>query len=186
MSCFAADLRGGALALLALAIAGCAPDSSHPLVGDAAGSFDCEVFLPGSTPPNTGDGAVTVTLGGDERVLAQSAAAFAVDGQGNQTLDPAAAAYFAVQVFQYVSETNLEVFEVRVLPADWQPDGQVTFDGVTAVGFFGSVTFDANGNAVDALVKATTTGGALLLGDAGRDPRAPVSGSLSDVTLSAE
>jgi hypothetical protein len=173
-------------AILLLALAGCAPESSNPVVGDASGSFDCEIFLPGSSPPNTGDGAVVVTLDGRERILAQSAAAFAVDGAGNQTLDPEQASFFAVQVLQYVSEQELEVFEVRVLPADWVAGTEIPFDGVTAVGFYGKVEFDANGNAVDARVKASTTGGSLLLGDAGRDPRAAVTGALVDLRLAAE
>lgn len=183
--CSAARTAAAALALLGGA-AGCAPEPSDPLIGGAAGAFDCEIFLPGANPANTGDGAVTVTLDGKERVLAQSAAAFAVDGDGNQTLDPGAAIHFAVQVFQFVSETELEVFEVRVLPADWIPDTVVPFDGDRAVGFFGIVTFDVHGNAVAASVVATSTGGELLLGAAGQDPRTPVTGSLSDVTLSAD
>lgn len=167
-----------AVALLSCAAA-CTPESSHPLVGEASGQFACEIFLPGANPPNTGDGAVTVTLGGDERVLAQSAAAFAVDGQGNQTLDPAEAIYFAVQVFQYVSETELEIFEIRVLPDDWAAGAQLPFDGDRVIGFVGRVTFDANGNATDATVTAASTGGELLLGDAGRNPAEPVTGSFS-------
>ena len=171
--CFAASLLIASLAI------GCAPESSHPLVGDATGSFDCEIFFPGSNPPNSGDGTVTVALGGDERVLAQSAAAFAVDGTGNQTLDPATATYFAVQVFQYVSETTLELFEVRVLPAAWVDGATIPVDGVDTVAFFGTVTFDGNGNAVDATVKASSDDGELTVAEAGRDPRAPVSGSFT-------
>ena len=173
-------VEGRAFAFAALLfLAGCAPSPSDPLIGDAAGSFDCEIFLPNSVPSNTGDGAVTVTLDGRERVLAQSAAAFAIDGAGNQTLDPSTATYFAVQVVQYVSETTLEVFEVRVLPDEWVADAVLPFDGDTVVGFFGTVTFDANGTAIGAEVDATSTDGELLLGAAGRDPRAPVSGTLT-------
>lgn len=163
---------------IALTLAGCAPEPSDPLVGDASGSFDCEIFLPGANPANTGDGAVTVTLDGRERVLAQSAAAFAIDDADNQTLDPATAIYFAVQVVQYVSETTLEVFEVRVLPDSWVADTVLPFDGEDVVGFFGTVTFDANGTAVGAEIDASSTDGELTLGEAGRDPRAPVSGTL--------
>ena len=162
-----------------LSVAGCAPESSHPLVGEASGSFACEIFLPGTNPPNSGDGSVTVTLRGEERVLAQSAAAFAVDGEGNQTLDPANAIYFAVQIFQYVSETTLEIFEVRVLPDDWADGAVLAVDGETVVAFFGSVTFDANGNATDATVTAASNDGELLLDAAGRNPREPVTGSFA-------
>lgn len=171
LRCFAASL--------ALAAFGCAPESSHPLVGGATGSFETEIFLPGSVPSNVGDGAVTVTLGGEERVLAQSAAAYAVDGAGNQTLDPANAVYFAVQVFQYVSETTLEIFEVRVLPDSWVDGATLPVDGVDTVAFFGAVTFDGNGNAVDATIRASSDDGELTLAEAGRDPRAPVSGSFT-------
>lgn len=178
-SCFAADAGRAFCALVFLAALGCAPEPSHPLVGEATGSFACEIFLPGTNPPNTGDGAVTVTIRDDDRVLAQSAAAFAVDGQGNQTLDPAFAIYFAVQVFQFVSETTLEIFEVRVLPDDWADGAVLAVDGETVVAFFGAVTFDANGNATDATVTAASTDGELVLGAAGRNPRESVTGSFS-------
>lgn len=177
--CSAADVARAACALVFLAAAACAPEPSHPLVGEASGSFACEIFLPGSNPPNTGDGAVTVTLRDDERVLAQSAAAFAVDDQGNQTLDPANAIYFAVQVFQYVSESKLEIFEVRVLPDDWADGAVLAVDGESVVAFFGAVTFDANGNAVDATITAASTDGELVLEAAGRNPRDPVAGSFT-------
>lgn len=178
--CSVADVAraASALALLA-ATAACAPEPSHPLVGEASGSFACEIFLPGSNPPNTGDGAVTVTLRDDDRVLAQSAAAFAVDGQGSQTLDPANAIYFAVQVFQYVSETTLEIFEVRVLPDDWVDGAVLAVDGETVIAFFGAVTFDANGNATDAKITAASSDGELVLEAAGRNPRDPVTGSFA-------
>lgn len=171
---------------MALALSACAPEPSRARVGEAAGAFDCEIFLPGTSPANVGDGAITVTVDGDARILAQTAAAFAVDGAGHQTLDPASASYFAVQVFQFVSETELEIFEIRVLPDDWQPEAAVPFDGVRAVGFFGRVIFDGNGNAAGATIVARTTGGNVLLEEAGREPRAPVVGTLDDVTLLAE
>lgn len=172
-------VRCFAVRALLLAAIGCAPESSHPIVGDATGAFETEIFFPGSVPSNVGDGAVTVTLGGDERVLAQSAAAYAVDGAGNQTLDPANAVYFAVQIFQYVSETKLEIFEVRVLPASWTGGATIPVDGVDTVAFFGTVSFDGNGNAVDATIQASSDDGELTLTEAGRDPRAPVSGSFA-------
>lgn len=172
--------------MLALLVAGCgAPAPTDVVIGTAAGTFDCEIFLPGANPRNTGDGAITVVLDGEERVLAQGAAAYAVDGDGNQVLDPSAASYFAVQVFQYIAEDFLEIFEVRVLPDDWQPGVEIPFDGERGVAFFGTIRFDANGNA-DALVEATATHGALILADAGRSPRESVTGSLSAVRLAGE
>jgi hypothetical protein len=179
-SCFVADGVRAACALLVFAgTAACAPEPSHPLVGEASGVFACEIFLPGTNPPNSGDGEVTVTLRDEERVLAQSAAAFAVDGQGSQTLDPANAIYFAVQIFQFVTETELEIFEVRVLPEDWTDGAVLPVDGETVVAFFGSVTFDANGNATDARITAASNDGELVLESAGRNPRESVTGSFA-------
>lgn len=171
---------------LAAALTGCAPEPTDVSTGAAEGSFDCEIFLPGSVPSNTGDGAITIALDGEERVLAQGAAAYAVDGEGNQTLDPSAASYFAVQVFQYVAEDLLEIFELRVLPDDWAAGGEIPLDGARGVAFFGTISFDGNGNAEDALVEAHATHGSLVLGDAGRNPRETVTGALSGVRLAGE
>ena len=182
--CSPADL--GLAGALLLALAGCAPEESHGSTGTASGAFDCEIFQPGSNPTNTGDGAITVVLDGSERVLAQGAAGYAVDGNGSQTLDPSLASYFAVQVFQWISETELEIFELRVLPDAWVSGADIAFDDVDGVGFFGSVFFDGNGNAVDAKIRANVTHGSVHLEDAGRDPRAPVSGWLTDVRIASE
>lgn len=168
--------------LFALAIAGCAPGDRPAATGDAAGTFDCEIFQPGSNPPNYGDGVVELRFDGDERTLAQGAAAFAIDANGSQTIDPATASYFAVQVYQDVSETNLEVFEVRVLPDQWAA-GEVEIDGDGAVGFLGEVLYDANRIVIEARVIAETRAGTLVLEQAGNDPREPVRGSLRDVLL---
>lgn len=166
---------------LALVVA-CAPVDPKSPTGDASGTFDCEIFQPGSNPPNYGDGVVELRFAGDERTLAQGAAAFAIDANGSQTIDPASASYFAVQVYQDVSETKLEVFEVRVLPDTWAV-GEVQIDGDGAVGFLGEVLYDANRIVLEARVIAETRAGTLVLEQAGNDPREPVRGSLRDVVL---
>ena len=180
--------RAAAFAL-ALSCAACGPpEPTDVTTGTADGSFDCEIFLPGSNPSNTGDGAITVTLDGHERVLAQGAAGYAVDASGNQTLDPSAASYFAVQVVQYIAEDELEIFELRVLPDDWLPDVEIPFDGDRGIAFFGTIRFDGNGNPLPdgARIEASATHGTLTLSAAGRNPRDPVIGTLSGVRLAGE
>ncbi len=168
---------------IAMALAGCAPVDPRAPTGDASGSFDCEIFQPGANPPNYGDGVIELRFAGDERTLAQGAASFAIDAEGSQTLDPANAAYFAIQVYQDVSESKLELFELRVLPAEWLT-GEVQIDGDGAVGFLGEVLYDANRQVLEARIVAETRAGVLVLDQAGNDPREAVRGSLRDVLLS--
>lgn len=168
----------------ALGTGGCAPEDQRPATGSAQGTFDCEIFVPGANPPNVGDGVVDLEIDGEGRTLAQGAAAYAVDGNGSQTLDPAQASYFAVQVFQNVSPELIEVFEVRVLPDAWVP-GEVVLDGVTAVAYLGEITHDANGTVTDARIVAESRGGTITLEEAGDEPAEPVAGTLTDLQLVA-
>lgn len=169
--------------LAVMAASACAP-REQGASGEASGSFDCEIFQPGANPPNWGDAVVRVTFDGDERVLAQGAAAFAIDGEGSQTLDPAEASYFALQAYQEVSPSVVEVFEIRVLPASWAP-GIVEIDGASAVALLGEVEYDGNGSVVEARIVAESRSGRLRLDAAGDEPREAVLGSVMDLRLSS-
>jgi len=178
-----------AAAFLAAALAACGPEDRARPVGVVDGSAQCEIFLPGLVPPNFGDGAVTLVLDSHDAAaadasrvtLAQGAAAFAVDEQGAQTIDPAHASYFSIQTYQYTSPSRVELFELRVLPSAWAA-GDVLLDGTTAVGFYGAIDFDANGNAKSARILARTTDGVLHLDAAGENPRDPVTATFSGRT----
>jgi len=173
----------GALAFAA-SVAACGPRDAG-IGGEASGSFACEIFQPGANPPNWGDAVVRVTLDGDERVLAQGAAAFAIDAEGNQTLDPLDASYFALQAYQEISPTTVEVFEIRVLPAAWFP-GEVPVDGASAVALLGEVHYDGNGSVTDARILAESRSGTLRLDAAGTEPRQAVLATVMSLRLSSD
>ena len=180
-----------ALAALALAIsaAGCGRSGASPARGVVDGSAQCEIFLPGLSPPDFGDGVVRLVLDSSSAAaasatsvtLAQGAAAFAVDASGSQTIDPALASYFAIQTYQYTSPTRVELFELRVLPGAWAT-GDLVLDGTNATGLYGAIVFDANGNASSSRIIARTTGGVIHLEAAGRNPREPVIATFSGRT----
>lgn len=162
-----------ALALLTSSVLGCAPEDHASATGVASGQAACDIFQANSVPPDIGDGVVQLTLGGEAHTLAQGAAAFAVDANGQATSDPAQASYFAVQIYQYLSPKQMEIFEFRVLPDAWAP-GDVPVDGVEAVGLYAVVDFDANGNATAVTFRAQTVDGTLHVDAAGQQPRDPV------------
>ena len=162
-------------ALAALLAGGCARGTAGVVVGSASGNFDCDVFRAGLVPPDYGDGAVAIDFGGESRDVAEGAAAFAVDANGEQTTDPTQAAYFAVQLYQDVAPSAVEVFEVRALPAVWRP-GDIELDGINAVAIYARVALQGS-NGVSTVI-AVSTDGALHLDAAGEHVGDAVSGTI--------
>ena len=181
--------RGALLALACLVAgatgAGCAPESRHLAHGTASGSVNCDIFVSGANPPDIGDAQVHVSLGDTTALVAQGAAAFAVDANGQQVADPAQASYFGIQAYQYVSPTRMEVFELRVIPANWIA-GDVALDGVSAAALYGLIDFDDNGNAVSAVILATSSKGTVHLTAAGRNLHDAVAADFTDIDLAGE
>ena len=170
-------------------LSACGAERAPAQTGAFSGEAQCEVFLPGLIPPDFGDGVVQLVLDSHDAAsaaathvtLAQGAAAFAVDANGSQTIDPSLAAYFSIQMYQYTSPTRVELFEVRVPPSEWGA-GDVILDGTEAFGIYGAIEFDANGNATSSRILARTTDGVVHLTAAGKNPREPVAATFSGKT----
>lgn len=177
-------MRAASLVLAALLLAGCGTaDVDGPSFGEANGTFDTEIFIPGSNPPNYGDAVIEVVMDGEPRTLAQGASVVAIDADGLPTIDPDAAVYFALQAFQYTSETRAEVFELRVAPESWTDDTDVPVNTVDADALFGIVEFDANGQQVGGEIVLAAIRGQLHISVAGREPADEVVGTLSGVEM---
>ncbi len=179
--------RAGAASLASalLALTGCgAEGGGDPAGGTATGSFDCEIYVPGSDPPNVGDGAVVITRAGGSRTIAQGASAFAIDANGQQTFDPDEVSFYAVQIHQFVSETRLEVVEIQIAPEAWIDGGSAAIvpsppEDDRAALLVAEITFDANGIPVEIEREAEGVGGTVTIEKAGTELGSAVRGRFS-------
>lgn len=178
-------LRPLAVVVALAASSACGPANvDGPLFGRASGTFDTEVYLPGSNPPNYGQAVIQLDIEDEHpRTLVQGASVLAIDADGLPTLDPETAVYFALQVFQFTSETSAEVFELRVSPEYWVDDTDVFVNTQDADAVYGEVTFDANGQQVAGQILLTAIRGDLHIDRAGLEPTDEVTGTLANLEM---
>ena len=151
--------------------------------GLANREFGGEMFIATADPPNFGSGVVHLSIDGQERTLAQGTSAIAIDIEGRPNSDPEQADFFAVQIFQYLSPTEAEVFELRVRPDLWVDETEVAINTADGDALFGSVSFDRNGAQLGGELLLTAVRGTLTLEAAGQFPGEDVRGFFSDLEL---